>query len=90
MRSPQFNRSLRLKARKMGYSLNQRGLYKGVIRDAQDRNKKLDNGETPPPSGSRFNANQGPSFPGKLVASETEQEIFRILGECAAPSSPLI
>jgi DNA polymerase lambda len=28
----QFNRSLRLYARKMGYSLNQRGLYKGVIR----------------------------------------------------------
>ncbi|WVQ84531.1 hypothetical protein IAT38_006685 [Cryptococcus sp. DSM 104549] len=27
-----FNRSLRLFARKMGYSLNQRGLYKGVIR----------------------------------------------------------
>jgi DNA polymerase lambda len=28
----QFNRSLRLYARKKGYSLNQRGLYKGVIR----------------------------------------------------------
>lgn len=29
----QFNRSMRLYARKKGYSLNQRGLYKGVIRD---------------------------------------------------------
>ncbi|ORY31676.1 hypothetical protein BCR39DRAFT_465497 [Naematelia encephala] len=29
----QFNRSLRLYARKKGYSLNQRGLYVGVIRD---------------------------------------------------------
>ncbi|WVF67238.1 hypothetical protein IAT40_001986 [Kwoniella sp. CBS 6097] len=28
----QFNRSMRLYARKQGYSLNQRGLYKGVIR----------------------------------------------------------
>ncbi|KAK8853367.1 hypothetical protein IAR55_004071 [Kwoniella newhampshirensis] len=27
-----FNRSLRLYARKLGYSLNQRGLYKGVLR----------------------------------------------------------
>lgn len=30
--SAQFNRSMRLYARKKGYSLNQRGLYKGVIR----------------------------------------------------------
>ncbi|VDB90035.1 unnamed protein product [Peniophora sp. CBMAI 1063] len=29
-----FNRSLRLKAGKMGYSLNQRGLFAGVVRDA--------------------------------------------------------
>ncbi|GAA5834697.1 hypothetical protein JCM9279_007085 [Rhodotorula babjevae] len=28
-----FNRSLRLKARRMGYRLNQRGLYKDVMRD---------------------------------------------------------
>lgn len=31
----QFNRSLRLYARKKGFSLNQRGLYKGVIRNRQ-------------------------------------------------------
>ncbi|KAI0758829.1 hypothetical protein C8Q74DRAFT_1209393 [Fomes fomentarius] len=55
-----FNRSLRLKANKMGYSLNQRGLYAGVIRDPNDRKKKL--------------------HEGTLIASETEQEIFRILG----------
>ncbi|KZV95895.1 hypothetical protein EXIGLDRAFT_671776 [Exidia glandulosa HHB12029] len=40
-----FNRSIRLKASKMGYSLNQRGLYKGVIRDPRDRTVKLDSGE---------------------------------------------
>ncbi|KAI0633115.1 hypothetical protein C8Q77DRAFT_1059005 [Trametes polyzona] len=57
-----FNRSLRLKAQKMGYSLNQRGLYEHVVRDPRDRRQKL---------------NQG-----KLVASETEEEIFEILGEC--------
>ncbi|KZT39578.1 hypothetical protein SISSUDRAFT_1045456 [Sistotremastrum suecicum HHB10207 ss-3] len=28
----------------MGYSLNQRGLYKGVVRDPRDRNKKLSPG----------------------------------------------
>lgn len=31
----QFNRSLRLYARKSGYSLNQRGLYRNVIRNRQ-------------------------------------------------------
>ncbi|KAI0799730.1 Nucleotidyltransferase [Irpex lacteus] len=39
-----FNRSMRLKANKMGYSLNQRGLYKDVIRDPSNRMKKLHNG----------------------------------------------
>ncbi|GAA6059307.1 hypothetical protein JCM10212_005887 [Sporobolomyces blumeae] len=37
-----FNRSLRLKARHLGYSLNQRGLYKSVIRDK--RGEKLTEG----------------------------------------------
>ena len=40
----QFNRSLRLKANKMGYSLNQRGLFKDVIRNPSNRMEKLDNG----------------------------------------------
>ncbi|KAI0341157.1 Nucleotidyltransferase [Trametopsis cervina] len=55
-----FNRSMRLKANKMGYSLNQRGLYKDVIRDPSNRLKKL--------------------HKGTIVASETEREIFDILG----------
>ncbi|KAI0087507.1 Nucleotidyltransferase [Irpex rosettiformis] len=55
-----FNRSMRLKANKMGYSLNQRGLYKDVIRDPSNRQKKIHNGT--------------------LMASETEREIFDILG----------
>ena len=37
----QFNRSLRLKANKMGYSLNQRGLYANVIRN-KERQKVTD------------------------------------------------
>ncbi|KAL4244509.1 DNA polymerase type-X family protein [Abortiporus biennis] len=52
-----FNRSMRLKANKMGYSLNQKGLFSDVMRS---HGKKL---------------NQG-----RLVASETELEIFEILG----------
>lgn len=39
-----FNRSMRLKARKDGYSLNQKGLWAGVIRDPKDRSKKLHEG----------------------------------------------
>ncbi|KAI0726960.1 hypothetical protein C8Q72DRAFT_925894 [Fomitopsis betulina] len=39
-----FNRSLRLKANKMGYSLNQKGLFRGVIRNPSNRMEKLDNG----------------------------------------------
>ncbi|KAH8913955.1 Nucleotidyltransferase [Atractiella rhizophila] len=39
-----FNRSLRLKARHMGYSLNQCGLYKGVLRK-QAGGAKTTNGE---------------------------------------------
>ncbi|KXN90759.1 DNA polymerase lambda [Leucoagaricus sp. SymC.cos] len=54
-----FNRAMRLKANKMGYSLNQRGLFSGIVRDLKD---------------SRIKTNEG-----TLVASETEQEIFRIL-----------
>lgn len=37
----QFNRSLRLYARKLGYSLNQRGLYHNVVR-ARDGTKVLE------------------------------------------------
>ncbi|TFK29191.1 hypothetical protein FA15DRAFT_664515 [Coprinopsis marcescibilis] len=55
-----FNRAMRLKANVMGYSLNQRGLFAGVIRDPRDRRVKMEAGH--------------------LVASETEEEIFKILG----------
>ncbi|KAG8215108.1 hypothetical protein J3R82DRAFT_8559, partial [Butyriboletus roseoflavus] len=55
-----FNRAMRLKANKHGFSLNQRGLYAGVLRDPRDRQKKV--------------------CQGHIVASETEEEIFRILG----------
>nr|XP_031861606.1 uncharacterized protein CI109_002836 [Kwoniella shandongensis]KAA5528678.1 hypothetical protein CI109_002836 [Kwoniella shandongensis] len=53
-----FNRSLRLYARKLGYSLNQRGLYKGVLR-GRDGLKTTE---------------------GELIASNTEQDIFDVLG----------
>ncbi|TFK99880.1 hypothetical protein BDV98DRAFT_650571 [Pterulicium gracile] len=55
-----FNRAMRFKAGKMGYSLNQRGLYAGVVRNPNKRTEKT---------------NQG-----NIVASETEEEIFKILG----------
>ncbi|KAK1217206.1 hypothetical protein PQX77_020159, partial [Marasmius sp. AFHP31] len=54
-----FNRSMRWKANQMGYSLNQRGLYEGVVRDIRQRSVKTNTGT--------------------VLASETEQEIFKIL-----------
>ncbi|KAF7760039.1 hypothetical protein Agabi119p4_11734 [Agaricus bisporus var. burnettii] len=39
-----FNRAMRLKANKLGYSLNQRGLFNGVVRDVKDRRVKLNQG----------------------------------------------
>ncbi|KIK66377.1 hypothetical protein GYMLUDRAFT_193030 [Collybiopsis luxurians FD-317 M1] len=39
-----FNRSMRLLANKIGYSLNQRGLYAGVVRDPKNRIVKLNTG----------------------------------------------
>jgi DNA polymerase beta thumb len=44
----QFNRSMRLKANKMGYSLNQRGLFAGVVRSTGDRSVKTNTGESRP------------------------------------------
>ena len=44
----QFNRSMRLKANKMGYSLNQRGLFAGVVRSIGDRTVKTNAGEPRP------------------------------------------
>ncbi|KIK17680.1 hypothetical protein PISMIDRAFT_110885, partial [Pisolithus microcarpus 441] len=56
-----FNRAMRLKANVMGFSLNQRGLYAGVVREPQNRRVKLSSGS--------------------IIASETEEEIFQILGK---------
>lgn len=55
-----FNRAMRMKANVLGYSLNQRGLYGGVVRDPRNRRVKISEGN--------------------IVASETEEEIFKILG----------
>lgn len=55
-----FNRAMRMKANVLGYSLNQRGLYAGVIRDPRNRRVKIS--------------------AGNIVASETEEEVFKILG----------
>ncbi|OAX37687.1 hypothetical protein K503DRAFT_692911, partial [Rhizopogon vinicolor AM-OR11-026] len=55
-----FNRAMRMKANVLGYSLNQRGLYAGVVRDPRNRRVKVS--------------------AGNIVASETEEEIFKILG----------
>ncbi|KAF9239466.1 hypothetical protein BU15DRAFT_46657, partial [Melanogaster broomeanus] len=55
-----FNRAMRWKANVHGYSLNQRGLYSGVVRDPHDRRVKV--------------------CAGNIIASETEEQIFRILG----------
>ncbi|KAG9030907.1 hypothetical protein FRB95_003417 [Tulasnella sp. JGI-2019a] len=54
-----FNRSMRLLARHKGMSLNQRGLFNGVVRDPKTGLKECT---------------------GTLVASRTEEEIFKILG----------
>lgn len=42
----QFNRSMRLKANKMGYSLNQRGLFAGVVRSTKDWSVKTNPGKS--------------------------------------------
>ncbi|KAF9047170.1 hypothetical protein BDZ89DRAFT_1127214 [Hymenopellis radicata] len=39
-----FNRAMRLKANHAGYSLNQKGLFEGVIRNPSNRTIKLDTG----------------------------------------------
>ena len=51
---------MRMKANKMGYSLNQKGLYADVIRNPSNRREKLNTG--------------------RIIASETELEIFEKLG----------
>ncbi|KAJ7630120.1 DNA polymerase lambda, partial [Mycena polygramma] len=55
-----FNRAMRYKANRLGYSLNQKGLFAGVVRDPRNRTVKTNTGN--------------------IVASETEEEIFYMLG----------
>ncbi|KAJ6554447.1 hypothetical protein B0H19DRAFT_1294205 [Mycena capillaripes] len=55
-----FNRAMRYKANRLGYSLNQKGLFAGVVRDPRNRTVKTNTGN--------------------IVASETEEEIFHMLG----------
>lgn len=71
---------MRLKANKMGYSLNQRGLYHGVIRNPSHRQEKLERGMIPP-SVNILPRSHPVLFAGQILASETEKEIFKILGE---------
>ncbi|KAJ7454997.1 DNA polymerase lambda [Mycena galericulata] len=54
-----FNRAIRYKANRLGYSLNQKGLFAGVVRDPRQRTVKTNTGN--------------------VIASETEEEIFRML-----------
>lgn len=67
---------MRLLANKKGFSLNQRGLYEGVIRDPSDRKKKLSAGSL------WFHLHHFFSclFIGNLIASDTEEQIFEMLG----------
>ena len=62
----------------MGYSLNQRGLYAGIVRDPHDRRVKLTEGQ-PLASQCLDALLTWPFRLGHIVASETEEEIFKIL-----------
>lgn len=73
----QFNRAIRLKANVLGYSLNQKGLFGNVVRNPSDRRVKLEAGAWR----ITWIGNESLKIAtGILVASETEEEIFKILG----------
>lgn len=77
----QFNRAIRLKARSLGYALNQRGLFRDVIRNPKNPREKLDKGEE------RYSIHVlawvftvlNLYVIGVVVAAETEEEIFTLL-----------
>ena len=71
---------MRMKANRMGYSLNQRGLYHNVIRNPRNRQEKFDNGRILPLVSDEKGSNSRYSLTGQILASETEREIFDILG----------
>jgi hypothetical protein len=54
---------MRLKANKMGYSLNQRGLFAGVVRSTGDRSVKTNTGESRPCSRTSASVRQPPCGP---------------------------
>ena len=66
-----------MKANVLGYSLNQRGLFAGVVRDPRDRRIKFSGGKTPC---FLLRIDLRSIDLGQLVASEREEEIFKILG----------
>lgn len=68
---------MRLKANKMGWSLNQRGLYVDVIRNPSNRREKLDKGES---LVEELACQLKRTLPGRRIAGATEQEIFEKLG----------
>ena len=67
-----------MKANVLGYSLNQKGLFGNIVRDPRDRRVKMNAGEPTLSGTSVFLSNYKTT--GVLVASETEEEIFKILG----------
>ena len=75
---------MRLKANKMGYSLNQKGLYHNVIRNPRNRTEKLENGTF---SSATYWMIIHTKYIGQILASETEREIFDILGACVPENS---
>lgn len=76
----QFNRSMRMKANHMGYSLNQRGLYDMVVRNPGKRSEKINDGTHCLVSSVLPVLRCSPTFAGVIIASETEEEIFEKLG----------
>jgi DNA polymerase lambda len=70
---------MRFKAGAMGYSLNQRGLYAGIVRDPHDRRVKLTEGQSASWREHLLSPEILSMYSGYIVASETEQEIFKIL-----------
>jgi DNA polymerase lambda len=70
---------MRLKANSIGYSLNQRGLYAGVVRDPRDRRVKLNDGVWYSSAYLVKTDNNSPAA-GNIVVSEREEDIFEILG----------
>jgi DNA polymerase lambda len=71
----QFNRSMRLLANKKGLSLNQRGLWSGVIRDPKTGQKTAAGEVLSEHALLHTDRNSG-----VVIASRTEKEIFAALG----------